>query len=358
MAGTCELCGRSLSEAERTFGVTRCAEHAAERPEPPSLPATEAAPPSSGPPAQPVPAVAEGAPAEDTQLAPTVAAPVDYADFWPRVGAYVIDYIFSNVAGVVALFAAAFIAILAADRSGDIVLQEDQDTLVVIGVVTGALGAAVVSVLYFWLGDAWGGTPGKRLVGLGVVDAGTGGKIGLSRGFLRFLVMTLGAVTLYIGWLWCIWDKKKQTWHDKAAGSVVVASGPEPGEPRPWYRGMIGVAAGALAACLFIALVIGIVSGNVVGRNPEARLSGQQLDPGDCIRYSGNSFAPVECDAEHDGEVLQTFEMEEGDGSYPNEAAIDRFAAQHCSVSTTSIAFPTEDTWRIGDRRVACIIQR
>jgi uncharacterized RDD family membrane protein YckC len=30
-----------------------------------------------------------------------------------------------------------------------------------------------------------------------------------------------GAVVL-IGFLWMIWDREKQTWHDKAAGSVVI----------------------------------------------------------------------------------------------------------------------------------------
>ena len=27
---------------------------------------------------------------------------------------------------------------------------------------------------------------------------------------------------LYLAYLWVIWDAKNQTWHDKAAGSVVV----------------------------------------------------------------------------------------------------------------------------------------
>jgi uncharacterized RDD family membrane protein YckC len=343
--GFCALCARPLTEAELGAGTTLCAEHA--RP-----------PRDDRPAAALVAAVPAATDATTAGAGQDEAAPADYAGFWPRAGAYVIDYIFSNVAGFVVLFAAAFIAILSAVRSGEIVLQEDRDTIVLIGVVTAALGAAVVSTLYFWLGDAWGGTPGKRLVGLSCVDERTGGDIGAGRGFMRFLVSMLGAVAFYIGWLWCIWDAKKQTWHDRAAGSVVVVSVPEPAGPRPWYRGMVGVAASALGAWLFVALVVGIVSGNVVGRNPEARLSGQQLDPGDCIRYLRNGYVPVGCDADHDAEVLQTYEMEGADGSYPNEAAIAGFASQHCSVSTTYYTFPTEDTWRIGDRRIACLLER
>jgi uncharacterized RDD family membrane protein YckC len=340
--GFCELCARPLTGAERALGATRCAEHAR--------------PPRDDRPAAPLVAITPAA--TDAAVAgpgQEEAAPADYAGFWPRAGAYVIDYVFTNVASFAVLIAAAFITVLAADRTGDIVLREDQDAILLIAVVTGAFGATVVSTLYFWLGDAWGGTPGKRLVGLSVVDERAGGDIGLARGFVRFLVSMLGAAAFYVGWLWCIWDARKQAWHDKAARSVVVASVAQPAGPRPWRRGMVGVAAAALGAWLFVALVVG---GSVVGRNPEARLSGQQLNPGDCIRYLRNGYVPVGCDADHDAEVLQTYEMDGADGSYPNEAAIAGFASQHCSVSTTYYTFPTEDTWRIGDRRIACLLER
>jgi uncharacterized RDD family membrane protein YckC len=36
-------------------------------------------------------------------------------------------------------------------------------------------------------------------------------------------VQYFSAIPLYLGFLWMLWDNKKQTWHDKAAGTVVVA---------------------------------------------------------------------------------------------------------------------------------------
>ena len=29
-------------------------------------------------------------------------------------------------------------------------------------------------------------------------------------------------IPLFLGYFWMLWDREKQTWHDKMAGSVVV----------------------------------------------------------------------------------------------------------------------------------------
>jgi uncharacterized RDD family membrane protein YckC len=57
-----------------------------------------------------------------------------------------------------------------------------------------------------------------------VIDfrAGSVQPIGYPRAFLRWLVSILSAIVAFLGYLWMIWDPQKQTWHDKAAGSVVV----------------------------------------------------------------------------------------------------------------------------------------
>jgi uncharacterized RDD family membrane protein YckC len=48
------------------------------------------------------------------------------------------------------------------------------------------------------------------------------GSIGYGRALVRNLVKYVSAVVVLLGYLWMLWDKEKQTWHDKAAGSVVV----------------------------------------------------------------------------------------------------------------------------------------
>ena len=46
--------------------------------------------------------------------------------------------------------------------------------------------------------------------------------IGTRRGFIRAVVRLASEFVLYLGYLWMIWDPKRQTWHDKAVKSIVV----------------------------------------------------------------------------------------------------------------------------------------
>ncbi len=55
-----------------------------------------------------------------------------------------------------------------------------------------------------------------------MIDFGYGGPIGNGRGFIRNLVRVLSWFVFGLGYLWMLWDREKQTWHDKAAGTVVV----------------------------------------------------------------------------------------------------------------------------------------
>jgi uncharacterized RDD family membrane protein YckC len=73
------------------------------------------------------------------------------------------------------------------------------------------------------IGGPTGQTVGKRALGIRVVDFDTGGPVGHGRAFVRFLVQTfISGLIVYLGYLWMLWDREKQTWHDKAANSVVV----------------------------------------------------------------------------------------------------------------------------------------
>ena len=67
-----------------------------------------------------------------------------------------------------------------------------------------------------------GQTVGKRLVGLRVVDEDTGASIGRPRALVRHLGRIISFMALGLGYLWVLWDPRKQTWHDKMARAVVV----------------------------------------------------------------------------------------------------------------------------------------
>ena len=107
--------------------------------------------------------------------------------------------------------------------------------VIVIGIPVGLLFAVVdtgvayllylvISVAYYVLleGGATGQTLGKKLLGIRVIDINAGGSIGYGRAALRFVVEIISGAVIYLGYLWMLWDREKQTWHDKAASSVVV----------------------------------------------------------------------------------------------------------------------------------------
>jgi uncharacterized RDD family membrane protein YckC len=88
--------------------------------------------------------------------------------------------------------------------------------------------AFVSTIGYFtYFHGRTGRTPGNAALSIRVVDLrhGTGRPIGYGRAFGRWLVSIFSGLVLLIGYLWMIWDAEKQTWHDKAVGSVVVFEG-------------------------------------------------------------------------------------------------------------------------------------
>ena len=68
-----------------------------------------------------------------------------------------------------------------------------------------------------------GMTPGKKLLGLKVINQQTGEIPGFGKMFLREIVgRFLSGLFLGVGYFWAIFDKNAQAWHDKLAGTVVV----------------------------------------------------------------------------------------------------------------------------------------
>lgn len=82
--------------------------------------------------------------------------------------------------------------------------------------------AMLIPALYtilFWI---WkGATPGKMLLGMKITKI-DGSPIGTKEAILRYIGYFISAVVLFLGFLWVAWDSKKQGWHDKIAGTIVV----------------------------------------------------------------------------------------------------------------------------------------
>ncbi len=76
-----------------------------------------------------------------------------------------------------------------------------------------------IVVIAFWLLKS--ATPGKMLTKLTIVDAKTGKKPTLVQFLLRYVGYFLSCIFL-LGFIWVAFDKRKQGWHDKIAGTVVI----------------------------------------------------------------------------------------------------------------------------------------
>ncbi len=120
------------------------------------------------------------------------------AGFWQRVGASIVDALVLCVPAII------FFIVF------DLGIAYALTLLIGIG------------YFVYFEGGPTGQTLGKKALGIRVIDARAGGPIGYGRAFLRYIVEAIFSGILLLGYLWMLWDREKQTWHDKAATSVVV----------------------------------------------------------------------------------------------------------------------------------------
>ncbi|MEM8770407.1 MAG: RDD family protein [Pseudomonadota bacterium] len=136
---------------------------------------------------------------------------MNYAGFWIRVAAAIIDsIIFALVLAPVLILIYGFEYYAAPSTS---LARDPLDFLI-------SYAAPAAATIAFWVTLA--GTPGKLVLGLEVLDAQTGEKIGVGKGVLRYIGYFAAIIPIFIGLIWVAFDAKKQGWHDKIAGTVVV----------------------------------------------------------------------------------------------------------------------------------------
>jgi uncharacterized RDD family membrane protein YckC len=86
--------------------------------------------------------------------------------------------------------------------------------------VNGVLPA--VAVIVFWIYRQ--ATPGKMAIGAKIVDEKTGGKPSTGQLIGRYFAYYVSTIPLLLGLIWVGIDARKQGWHDKLAGTLVVRS--------------------------------------------------------------------------------------------------------------------------------------
>jgi uncharacterized RDD family membrane protein YckC len=137
--------------------------------------------------------------------------PTRYAGFWIRVAAALIDSVL--VALVTAPLLLALYGKSYFSGGASAWLAGPGDLLV-------SWVAPAVAVVLFWLYKQ--ATPGKMWLGLRVVDADTLGPLSPGQSMGRYLGYFVAMLPLCAGLLWVAFDARKQGWHDKLAGTVVV----------------------------------------------------------------------------------------------------------------------------------------
>jgi uncharacterized RDD family membrane protein YckC len=149
-----------------------------------------------------------------------------FAGFWRRFVAFTVDTIIINIVfsflGVIV--ATAFImGSMSVDNLAWIADVTDPARVTPISLLIGACYIILMIAYFTYFHGIKGRTPGKMLMGLQVVSA-DGTPLDFGASFLRsvgYLVSSL-LFTFPLGFIWAAFDKKKQAWHDKIAGTVVI----------------------------------------------------------------------------------------------------------------------------------------
>ena len=128
------------------------------------------------------------------------ASPAAYSNWGQRVGAYLIDYAPIFVLELIGIISRnAFIGLL-----------------------------MLLASIGWWIynrciqAGRTGQSLGKKTLHMRLLSEKTGEPIGAGMAFARDICHILDSLACYIGWLFPLWDAKRQTFADKIVGTVVV----------------------------------------------------------------------------------------------------------------------------------------
>ncbi|ONM43993.1 RDD family protein [Halopseudomonas pachastrellae] len=144
----------------------------------------------------------------------------EYAGFWARTGATIIDTILLLLITTPLLVSIYGWSYYTNESYG--LIAGPADFLI-------SWVIPAIAVIVFWIIKQ--ATPGKMAISSKIVDATTGNPASPAQLIGRYFAYFISAIPLCLGIIWVAFDKRKQGWHDKLAGTVVikkVSTGPEP----------------------------------------------------------------------------------------------------------------------------------
>ena len=146
--------------------------------------------------------------------APPLAVPpiVEYAGFWRRFAAFIID----NILLSIVTYPLSFIVGFGLGSTGD-------EVAAIIGVSVFVIILVIGEVLYFALMESSSkqATLGKMALGIIVTD-GAGRRISFGKAIGRLFAKILSGIILYIGYIMIAFTEKKQGLHDMIVDTLVV----------------------------------------------------------------------------------------------------------------------------------------
>lgn len=153
---------------------------------------------------------------------------VTFAHWGKRVGAAVIDGLLGMLAQSLYIVGS-IMAASSAELTTDPVTGEVTNTGGgASGLALALMGLGIIMGLAFFIWNSCikqgrtGYSIGKGVMGIKLVKAETGQPIGAGMSFVRQLAHILDALPCYLGFLWPLWDSKRQTFADKVIGTYVI----------------------------------------------------------------------------------------------------------------------------------------
>jgi len=149
----------------------------------------------------------------------TASVTPQYVGFWLRFLAFCIDSVIASlVISPLVVMVIGEVDLASYDLNDPVSLMDLLMTLSInLSFDATLMGIAVV---LFWIFKS--STPGKMVFKATIVNATDGGKPKPIRLIIRYLGYFLNIFALGIGFYWIGIDKRKQGWHDKLAGTVVI----------------------------------------------------------------------------------------------------------------------------------------
>lgn len=142
-----------------------------------------------------------------------------FAGFWIRFLAFLIDSIIYSIYNIIiVLIIASIVGVASQSYHNSGLLSE------AIALYLYLLPLQFVPFFYALIMQVQvGGTLGKKLVNIEIRRADNYyERIGYGASFGRLFGYILSGIPLYLGYIWAGFDPKKQAWHDKLAGTVVL----------------------------------------------------------------------------------------------------------------------------------------